>query len=79
MRVLVDYDAYNSLIEEAKIPIDEDKFFQIKLSDLDEEDLVKTLEIKAVNSMTDEEVVLQMSLEEVKQFNKLVLQFIRQL
>lgn len=78
MRVDTVYSKFNSLIKTAEIPINLDKSFRIELVDSDTPD-AKLLEIKAENTMLHENIVLQMTFEEAKQFNLLIAQFLRQL
>lgn len=79
MKVNVSYDAFNSLIETAEIPINIDKSFHLELVDSTVTPATQLLELKAENTLLQEEIKLQMTLEEARQFNLLVSQFLRQL
>lgn len=81
MKVNVTYNAFNTAIEAAEIPIDEDSSYHIRIAekDPDLEEEVEMIEIRAENKINQEEVVLKMTLEETKQFNFLMSQFLRQM
>lgn len=78
MQVNVIYNKFNTDFESAIIPLENDKSFNIATVG-DGEDVDKKLEIKSVDGLTQEEISLQMTLEEAKQFNLLISQFLRQL
>lgn len=91
MKVNVEYNSYNSGIEKAVIPIGldgEDEQFEISIVIPQKEvdgvfvepaDSIKRLELKAISPLSSEGISLQMTLEETKQFNLLLIQFLRQL
>ena len=78
MQVNVKYNSFNTLIETAEIPINMDKSFKLELTDSPIPD-TKLLEIKAENTLMQEEISLQMTMEEARQFNLLIAQFLKQL
>lgn len=91
MKVNVEYNSYSAGIEKAVIPIGEnkDEAFEISVllsqaEEVDGEmveptDKIKRLELKTTSILSTEEISLQMTLEEAKQFNLLLTQFLRQL
>lgn len=79
MKTLVNYDSFNSLIETAEIPVNLDKSFKFQLVDNPILPTTKLIELKAENTLLQEEIVLQMTLEEAREFNLLLAQFMKQL
>lgn len=79
MKTLVSYDSFNSLIETAEIPVSMDKSFKFQLADSTALPTTKVLELKAENTLLQEEIILQLTLEEARQFNLLIAQFMKQL
>lgn len=76
MKVHAIYGKFNALIESASIETETESSFEFIVSEIDNE---KYLEVKSVNNLTQEEISLRMNAEEVKQFNLLVSQFMKQL
>lgn len=79
MQVNTVYSEFNSLLEKAEIPINIDKLFQIAVVESPINPAIKLLELKATNTLLQEDVSLQMSMEEARQFNLLFAQFLKQL
>lgn len=78
MKVNVLYNSFNTEVEKAEIEISGDEKLEFSIV----EDITtseKTLSLKAVNDLTQEEIALEMSAAEVKQFTLLMNQFIRNL
>lgn len=80
MDVEVSYSAFNSGIEKAKILIDgQEDVFELSVIEDSEDPTIKKMELKYISELLSNEISLQMSLEEAKQFNLLIGQFLRQL
>lgn len=78
MKVNVHYNIYNTGIAKASIEAGEESSFEVSIVEDTVEPLNKKLELKSVDSLSGE-VSLQMTLEEARQFNLLMVQFLKQL
>lgn len=79
MKITVEYNSYNTGIEEAIIESGTDEKFILSIvEDIENPSNPKSLEIRT-EDVTGAGITLGMSLEEMKQFNLLTAQLMRQL
>lgn len=78
METTVIYDSYNTLIDKAIIKISETDRYELNISDVSNEDgsVTKKLDIKAINSLVPDGIVLSMAHDEAKQLQLLISQFV---
>lgn len=79
MKVSVTYDQYNTSIESAEIKLSEGITYALETLPIDEVNLEKRMEIKAINELNTDGIPFQMTHAEAKQFQLLISQFVVQL
>ncbi len=78
MKTTVTYDNYNILIDKAVIDISETDKYELSISDVTNEDntVTKKLDLKAINSLAPDGIVLSMTHTEAKELQLLISQFV---
>lgn len=79
MKVNVTYDSFNTVIESATVLSTGDVKYEFKTIPIDDVNLEKKLEIKAVDALNPDGIPVQMNHGEAKQFLLLMNQFMVQL